>query len=315
MRTLALGFTTLFVLCCLALGCGGKKTNPGAATPTGSSAMDDPIALLPSAPLVAGNVDAKAFFASASAGAQIAQLVEKLVPIGEEAGFSPSRDVERVVFGVYSMQGADVAAVIVGKLDPQKIRTLAASQAPTKGGGVLVASQYAGRELYTISNVGFTVLSERLALAGSETGIRRTLDRIKDGRVKRDMPEWMIQVLETQGAAVAVAGDFTNQPVAAPGGGMFNLGFVQQMKTARVLANFKDPGVQVAASIGFPDGAQAGQAAEAITKLIGIGNLAGITIRDPKVAVAQNDVQATFAVDDQMLRTLATSLPQWLGMR
>ena len=49
MRTLALGFTTLFVLCCLALGCGGKKTNPGAATPTGSSAMDDPIALLPSA--------------------------------------------------------------------------------------------------------------------------------------------------------------------------------------------------------------------------------------------------------------------------
>ena len=96
---------------------------------------------------------------------------------------------------------------------------------------------------------------------------------------------------------------------------MFNLGFVQQMKTARVLANFKEPGVQVAASIGFPDGAQAGQAAEAITKLIGIGNLAGITIRDPKVAVAQNDVQATFAVDDQMLRTLATSLPQWLGMR
>ena len=38
-------------------------------------------------------------------------------------------------------------------------------------------------------------------------------------------------------------------------------------------------------------------------------------IRNDDLSVAQNDVQATFAVDDQMLRTLATSLPQWLGMR
>lgn len=299
----------------LALGCGGKKTNAGAASPTGSSSMDDPLALLPQGPIAVANVDAKAFFASKTAGAQIAQLVEKLVPIGEEAGFSPSRDVERVYAGVYSMQGADVAAVIVGKLDPQKIRALAASQAPAKGGGVVVASQYAGRDLFTINNVGFTVLSEKLALAGSESGIRRTLDRIKDGRVKRDIPEWMISVLETKGAAVAVAGDFSAQPLPPLGGGVLNLGFLQTMKTARVLATFQEPGLKVAASLGYVDAAQAAQAAEAAPKLLGLGAVAGVTVRDMKAEVVQNDAQLTFAVDDQVLRALATSLPQWLGVR
>ena len=114
-----------------------------------------------------------------------------------EAGFQASRDVDRVTFASYSYQGIDVAAIVIGRFDSAKIKLVASAQTPTKGGGTLVVSQYAGRDVYTVNNVGFTLLSDTRAIVGTEQGIRRVLERIKDKRVKRDIAPWMISTLET----------------------------------------------------------------------------------------------------------------------
>src|SRR4029079_10925977 len=132
------------------------------------------------------------------------------------------------------------------------IKAAAAAQTPTKSGTPIVASQYAGRDVYTVSNVGFTLLSDTRAIVGTEQGIRRVLERIKDRRVKRDIAPWMITTIETPGAALAAVGDFASQPMPAEAARQIPLPFMQGLKAVRVVATFKD-GVQIAGSMTYPD--------------------------------------------------------------
>src|SRR5215472_18953096 len=152
MRKIAL----LVSLTAFAFGCGGGKDSVTAKDPSGltSEQIDaDPLALLPGSAVVLAVVDARAFYKSSSVGPQVALIAEKLVPIGDEAGFSPSRDVDRVTVAAYALSGADVAAVVGGRFDTAKIDLAAQNHTPTKGGGTITVSQYAGRTLYTVSGI------------------------------------------------------------------------------------------------------------------------------------------------------------------
>lgn len=313
MRALRFVLFALFVV--LVTACGGKD-NEGAKTAVKKPAFDDAFALLPSNPILLGTVDARAFFGSQTFGAQLTQNVEKLVPIGQEAGFSAARDVDRVTFASYSYQGLDIAAVVIGRFDQAKIKQVATSQTPTKAGVPLVVSQYAGRDLYTVSNAGFTVLSDRVAVAGTESGIRRVLDRIKDDRVKRDIPAWMLSAVETQGASAAVAADLATQPVPPDVLRQVPLAFVQQLKAVRAVVNFKDTGMQIAGSMTYPDEAAAKGAEGGVREAMKLSSwlaLIGVKIQNPTVSVEKTDVQVTLSVDDQSLRALLATVPQLTG--
>lgn len=296
--------------------CGGGKEGEGVKAPEADTSMSDALALLPGNAIAVGTVDARAFFGSQTFGSDLAKLVEKYMPIGQEAGFQASRDVDRVTFGSYSYQGIDVAAVVIGRFDEAKIKQVAASHAPTKGGGVLVASQYAGRDVYTMNNVGFTLMSDKMAIAGTESGIRRVLERIQDKRVKRDITPWMLQTVETPGAAVAVAGDFTTNPLPAEAARQVPVPFIQNLKAVRTVGSFKDQGVQLAGSMTYPDAAAADTASQSVKQVLGLSKwlaLLGIKLQSADVKVEKSDVQVQVAVDDQSLRQLLATAPQWLG--
>ena len=102
----------------------------------------------------------------------------------------------------YSYQGIDVAAIVIGRFDSAKIKQVAVGADADEGRRPLVVSQYAGRDVYTVSNVGFTLLSDTRAIVGTEQGIRRVLERIKDKRVKRDIAPWMIATHRDAGRRV-----------------------------------------------------------------------------------------------------------------
>jgi len=304
---------SMLALAPLASGCGGDK--PEAKTPDKEVSMEDALALLPGNPIGLGTVDARAFFGSQHFGADLAKVVERYVPIGQEAGFVPSRDVDRVTFGSYSYQGIDVAAIVVGRFDGAKIKQVAQNQAPTKGGGTLVMSQYAGRDVYTVNNIGFSLLSDQRAIVGTETGIRRVLERIKDKRVQRDIPSWMVGTIETPGAAVAVAGDFASQPIPAEALRSIPSGLTRGIKAARVVGSFKD-GVQIAGSLTYADAAGAEAAVAELKSLHGQSAILmgiGVQIRGFEAKVEKTDVQVTAFVDDQSLRALFTSVTALLG--
>jgi hypothetical protein len=287
------------------LACGGDKEQP--KIPEKEAALDDAFALLPSNPIAIGTVDARSFFGSKTFGAELGKALEKYMPLGEEAGFSASRDVDRVTWASYSYQGIDAVGVVIGRFDEAKIKAVAAGQTATKSGVPLVASQYAGRDVYTISNVGFTLLSSTHAVVGTEGALRRVLDRIRDKRVNRDVPAWMIQTVETPSASAAVAADFASQPVPAEVLKRIPVTFVQNVKAARAVTLYKDQETQLAGSDTYPDAQAAEQAAAGIknmSRYIPIAGAIGIQIKNFDVKVEKADVQITVAIDDQSLQRL-----------
>jgi hypothetical protein len=305
------------VALCLAtlLACGGNKEE--AKTPTGeANNMDDALALLPGSAIGVGTVDARAFFSSQTFGADLARLVEKYLPIGQEAGFQASRDVDRVTWASYSYQGIDAAAIVIGRFDEAKIKDVAAQHTPTKGGGYLVVSQYAGRDVFTVNNIGFTILSSTRAIAGTESGIRRVLERIKDGRVKRDITPWMLATLETPGAAAAAAGDFATQPIPAEAMRQVPVPFIQTAKAVRILCTFQQPGLQIAGSLTYADPQTAQTSSDQVRQAAGMASrfaFTGIKIQNVDVKVDKQDVQVKLDVDDQSLRQILATAPLWLG--
>ena len=217
----------------------------------------DPLALLPGSATVIATVDARAFYASGSLGAELAALSEQLVPIGDEAGFKASRDVDRVVVGTYSSEGLDLAAVVSGRFDEAKIRQAAEAHTQTRAGGLIAASQYAGHSVYTVNDVGFAILTPKTALAGTQTGIRRALDRVHDGKVKREVAPWAQSTIDTPNAAATVTADFA-QPIATAAVGAFPLPWAKGLNRIRMVADFKPPGTHVAGTITYADAPSAG---------------------------------------------------------
>jgi len=293
-------------------------TTPTPKTPDISTQIDsDAIALLPASPAVIATLDARAFYASGS-GQAAGPLVDMLLPLGNDAGFVASRDVDRVTVGVYLSQGADVAAVVVGRFDAAKIEQAAQAHAATRAGGFIAQSQYTGRPLYTLSDVGFTILTPHTALAGTQTGIKRTLDRIQDHHLQRDVPKWMTDAVETQGAALAVAGDLANQQISqlttmAP---WLNGPWLNGLHQVRVLGDFHDPGLNVAGTLTYADPQTAQVAAGSLRSVGTAASFASAIssvipqLRGLEVTVANTNVQAKFAIDDQSMRRMVQTLSQ-----
>jgi hypothetical protein len=263
-------------------------------------------------------LDLKAFYASQSAGPTAAQVAEKYFPIGTEAGFSASRDLDRVMGGIYSMQGADVLATLIGRFDEAKIAACAQAKTQTRMGVPVVASTYANRTLYTVSDVGFTVVSPHLVLAGTKTTIKRALDRMRDARLGHDAPAWMLQTIQTPAAAGALALNLDASkggiPLASLTGG-FPLRGTDGITALRLLGNFQPPGMHVAGSATYMDEAHAKAGAEGLksffssTVLTVAMSAMGVSLRDVTITPAQSDAQISFAVDDASLKSFIGRLP------
>jgi len=225
---------------------------------------DDPLALLPGGAIGLFYVDTQKLFAS-EFGQKVLAMARARSPLPESAGFDPARDLQSAYIGSYSMQGVDVAAVLTGAFDREKIEKAAESTEQTALGAPVVKSTYAGRTLYTARNVGFVVLTPRTVLAGTETGIRRALDRIKEGRAKRQLPEWMSKLLTTPNASIAGGVDLRSQPVSDAA--RAQLPFLNDLETARILGNFEPPGLNFAGTLTYTDEAAAARGAEAVRQL------------------------------------------------
>jgi len=251
-RRLALG-----VLCGLGLALAGCPKSEDVIVHTGQGKEKtapqidaDPLALLPGGAITVGVLDAQALFAS-QFGEKLLEVAKRRAPVPDAAGFEPKRDVTKLYFGVYSMQGADVAGVAVGRFDPKKIEAAADGVQKTPLGVPVTKTTYAGRALYTADSVGFTILTTRTALFGNQTGIRRALDRIKEGTAKRELPAWATKVLSPGGAPFAFGSNLKDNPI--PNALRSKLPFLDGVETLAVVGNFAPPGVNLAGTLVYPD--------------------------------------------------------------
>lgn len=210
----------------------------------------DALALLPGGAVTVGVLDPRALFAS-QFGEKLLEVSRRRAPVPQAAGFDPKRDLTKVYFGVYTMQGADVCGVALGSFDPKKIEAAADGIQKTPLGVPVTKTTYAGRALYTADSVGFTILTSRTALFGNQTGIRRALDRIKEGTAKRELPGWAGKVLDQTAAPFAFGSNLKGQPVS--NALRSKLPFLDGVETLAVVGNFAPPGLNLAGTFVYPD--------------------------------------------------------------
>lgn len=278
---------------------GGQKVD--------AAAIDrDPLALLPSGAIVTGYVDGTQLFGT-SFGADLARITQALLPIGAEANFSPARDVTRVYGGVYAMQGADYCAVLQGNFDVERIQQAASQRAASPSGQPLVRTRYGDYDMYTTANVGFVVLTPRTILSGNETGLRRALDRLRFSALERSIPPWMVALMNTEGAALAVAGDFASPAASAVLSQQ--LAWLGGVEVLRVVGNFKSPGMNFAGTLTYRDASSASAGATALGNVrqslqsFGWLTAIGFGAQPPDLRVAQQgkDVAFTMPLDARLM--------------
>lgn len=275
----------------------------------------DPVAVLPAGALLIGQLDARALFATALGG-HVARIATNVVPLGQESNFIPSRDVHRIYGATYAMQGADFCAVVQGSFDEAAIQRAAQARVQTPAGVPLVATAYGGNTLYTAANIGFVVLTPQTLLSGNETCMRRALDRLRRGSIKRSLQPWMHELFDNEKADFVMVGDLTGQGVVEASAASFP--FLAGLRLVRVLGNFQEPGANVVGSLTYRDAQSASGGAQTINQLQQVAafasllSLLGLAPTIPPITVAQqgNDIALAVAIDTRSAVMLLELLVQ-----
>jgi hypothetical protein len=308
------------------VGCGHAEdiiVQTGASKEPSLADLDrEPLALLPGNVVGIASLDATQLMASPFGGRLLALLNQRL-PVPPSAGFDPARDLQHLYLGLYSMQGADLSGVALGKFDKAKIEAAVNGVEKTPQGVPIAKREYAGRTLYTAAGFGFCLLTDHTALFGNDTGIRRALDRVRDGRVRRQTLPWMDKLLDGEKSAPIVAGaDLRGQ--AIPAAASSNLAFMNGLSTLAFVGNFKEPGVNLAGTLVYEDEAGAtlgAQNVQALSQKLGTyGTLLALVGVPQPVRQLQAEAkgkQAAFVVglDGPALIQLLDKLPEYLGSK
>lgn len=308
----------LLALSVAAAGCGPKESIVAVGDGKKLSAEEidaDPMALLPGGAVVLWYGDAAALMAS-SVGPASVRFAQNLVPLTGDMNFDPKRDLRKVYGAGYSMQGADFAAVAQGDFDVAAIKAAANRGALSALGKPLQKTSYGGNDLYLTGDIGFVVLTSHSLLVGNPAGLRRALDRIRDARVKREVPDWVVELFKTPGAEVVVAGDTAGQSVASSL--TQQLPFLNRVERFRVLGDFKEPGMNLAGALTYPDAQAAASSEQQMRQLNSAASwswLAGISnpIRFFQSQVQGNDVQFAVQLDGPAFSALLDRIGGMFG--
>jgi hypothetical protein len=276
----------------------------------------DPLALFPGGAVVVGNLDTRAFYASGSVAAQLAAMLQSLVPPGQDVGVTVSQDVDRVLVAVYAGTGLDAVAVLSGRFDVGRMQAAAASHPPVPGRASWVMLPYAGRTIYTSNGAAMAPLTDHTLLAGSEGAVRRLLDRLAQGgpqpRTARELSDWMLKTVESQGAAFALAADIGAIPPALLRGWPLPTAMTGLLRVA-VISDFHPPGLNVASTLAYVDPAHAVAGANALRQVGAVADIAGKLGAGPQlqnlsIVPEGPTVGCKFALDEESVRRSLASL-------
>ncbi|HEU4412477.1 MAG TPA: hypothetical protein VFS43_44960 [Polyangiaceae bacterium] len=311
--------SALVLALALGAGAGCSKKGPAVVKNAERPATDDdidrePLALLPAGAVLVGRLDAHAL-SSSSLGPKAQRAFEAVAPIAPAAGFAADRDLESVVAAAYSVQGADVAVVARGSFEPAAFDRAVEKGALGPYGTPWVKGEHAGRTVYSSADVSFAPLTKKTALAGSSTGVRRSLDRLRFGAPKVELPAWASDVVAGS-APFALAGEWGDQPLAAEI--VARAPFLSGVRAARLSGNFGPPGVNADGQLSYPS---AEAAADAEGRIRSLGQLASIAsiiglspIHDFRSDVKGERMHVTVAVDGPYLARWLEVVPQMVPM-
>ena len=235
-------------------GCAAEKNSiveASLGTEASPAAIDqDPWALLPAGPVGWASIDTKRLFASRF-GPTALNLVLRRLPALQAAGFDAQRDLSSVSVGVFSIQGADFLGVAQGKFNREQIEAHIEQNPVTPLGIPLTKTSYGERTLFMAESIGFCLLTDQTALFGNQMGMRRAIDRVRRGKLERSLPDWLEAQLKHTEAPIVSGLNLKENPLSAAT--RSDLPFLNGMATLGVLANFEEPGINLAGTAQYDD--------------------------------------------------------------
>ncbi len=247
MRCRIAGVITLFGLGLFFFSCSSSTQQSliwiGGKHVDNASIDQNPLMMLPSHPSVVASMDAKKFFES-DLGVQLKDMMERLVPFKPSEGFDPSKSVDTIYGGVYFSEGTDACFVIQGHFDT----TMISNTVDNKANLGIVKTEYANNTYYTFNNGGFSILTSQTILGGTETCMRRALDRLRYGNLKTSIPNWIVDLLQTKGAAFAMATDASALPLSTL---PKDIPLIENLEKGQMVGNFQKPGILIAGTPGL----------------------------------------------------------------
>ena len=230
----------------------GRMRRQGGSTggKLGPTVDADPLALLPGSAVVVANLDARAMYASASVGATLASFAESAGAPRRQTPASWPRATSTASPRAHTPPtSADVAVVRHRSVRRGQDR----GATKTKTGGAMVHGTYAG---FGRSTAG--ALTSRCSRPGRwspepANGSHRVLDRIQQGTARAVDAAMGRRDARDDGAQFAVAADFATQPIASATLGSHQPGVDQGHAQCAAIGDFDAPGVNVAATLTYPD--------------------------------------------------------------
>jgi len=304
------------------VGCAADAVPPVVPVNPALAIDADPLALFPPGAIALADLDTRALYTSGSLGGQVAGIAEGMLPLGQEVGFSASRDVDHVWAAAYVGATTDALAILEGRFDPVAMQAAVAAHPLGRLGAPWATAPYAGRTLYSTSGLAFAPITAHTLAAGSESAVRRVLDRLAQPTPHpngpRDLPDWMQKTIESPGSAFALAADVGSIPPAALQGWSMP-GAMAGLSRLAVIGDFHPPGVNVASTLTYADPARATAGASALQQLAAIAAVAGQIGAAPRIQnltiVPEGPaVACKFMLDEESLkRSLASAMKIFSG--
>jgi hypothetical protein len=260
----------VFCFACLVLllGCASKKeviviTSEGRSA-SAAEVDGDAFGLLPSGAVVWLRADAKELFL-AEFGEEVSRFMIASLPFAKGAGIDPKQDVDLVIGAMYATVGSDVVWICRGRFKKEATASAIAKNPESAMGRPIQSTRFAGATMYVADQVAMSILTDRTLVFGTQLGVRRVLERVEEGRLKREVPSWFEALLSEKAASFQLGIDLDAQPIPATLGE--KLPFMKGLRAARLLGNFREPGMNLAGTLTYKAPIEATEAAKVLNNL------------------------------------------------
>ena len=217
------------------------------ARPTETDIDQDPWRLLPRGAVAFFRTDSSIW--EADFGDDLAKALIEHLPLPSAVAVSPQSDIQLVVGAAYATVNNDVAFVCQGRFDREALNGALTSSSKNALGEEIVSIVFAGETMHVAGAFAMAVLSSKTMVFGTQLGVRRVLEVVEEGRLARELPAWFETLLKTPDAAVQVGIDLDAQ--AVPTVFRTRLEFLNHLRAARLLGNYKGGGINLAGALTF----------------------------------------------------------------
>ncbi len=219
----------------------------------------DPWALMPEGAIAWMKLDTQAFLSTAYGPAML-NILQQYLPLAGGARLNFTEDLESLSGAGYATVSLDWLLIAQGTFQIDAMEKAISLSPVTSSGEAIVEREYESQKIFVSGRVALSFLSNKTLAFGSETAVRRVIERVVEGRLAATTPRWFDELLKGQSQPFVAGLDLDSNPI--PGVLKSELLLLEGLRAGRMWGNFAQPGLNVTGAFNYSKPQKATQAAE-----------------------------------------------------